>query len=79
MLVSVDIEPIIWLLVANKDEIGRVARAGRIGAAYSLVSNDELPYVIDLHLFLGRPLIFAEEGKSYQEGSFDNFFITSGD
>ena len=34
--------------------VGRVARAGRIGTAVSLVSNDELPYMIDLHLFLGR-------------------------
>ncbi|NXC45882.1 DDX54 helicase, partial [Penelope pileata] len=39
--------------------VGRVARAGRSGTAYSLVAPDELPYVFDLHLFLGRPLILA--------------------
>lgn len=36
--------------------VGRAARAGRRGWAYSLVSNDELPYLIDLQLFLNRPL-----------------------
>ncbi|XP_065594785.1 ATP-dependent RNA helicase DDX54 [Cyrtonyx montezumae] len=39
--------------------VGRVARAGRSGTAYSLVAPDEMPYIFDLHLFLGRPLIFA--------------------
>lgn len=38
---------------------GRVARAGRSGTAYSLVAPDEMPYVFDLHLFLGRPLVLA--------------------
>eukprot|EP01027_Heterolobosea_sp_BB2_P003864 GEZU01005819.1.p1 GENE.GEZU01005819.1~~GEZU01005819.1.p1 ORF type:complete len:808 (-),score=272.47 GEZU01005819.1:49-2472(-) len=36
--------------------VGRAARAGRSGTAYSLVTMDELPYMVDLHLFLGRPL-----------------------
>jgi len=35
---------------------GRVARAGRSGTAYSLVSQDEVPHLIDLHVFLGRML-----------------------
>lgn len=39
--------------------IGRVARAGRSGTAYSLVAPDELPYLLDLHLFLGRSLALA--------------------
>uniref|UniRef100_A0A8C9TRU4 ATP-dependent RNA helicase DDX54 n=1 Tax=Scleropages formosus TaxID=113540 RepID=A0A8C9TRU4_SCLFO len=39
--------------------VGRVARAGRSGTAYSLVCPDELPFVYDLHLFLGRPVQFA--------------------
>ncbi|KYR02702.1 putative RNA helicase [Tieghemostelium lacteum] len=37
--------------------VGRVARAGRSGIAYSLVSSDEVPYMIDLHLYLGRRLV----------------------
>ncbi|XP_033924195.1 ATP-dependent RNA helicase DDX54 isoform X2 [Melopsittacus undulatus] len=39
--------------------VGRVARAGRSGTAYSLVAPDEMPYVFDLHLFLGCPLVLA--------------------
>lgn len=36
--------------------VGRVARAGRTGVAYSLVSPDETAHLVDLHLFLGRPV-----------------------
>ena len=36
--------------------VGCVARAGRSGTAYSFVAPDEVPYVLDLHLFLGRSL-----------------------
>ena len=33
--------------------------AGRTGTAYSLLTRDELPYALDLHLFLSRPLLPA--------------------
>ena len=36
---------------------GRVARAGRSGTSYNFVTGDELGYLVDLHLFLGRKLI----------------------
>ncbi|KAL1725871.1 P-loop containing nucleoside triphosphate hydrolase protein [Schizophyllum commune] len=36
--------------------VGRTARAGRQGWAWSFVTNTELPYLLDLQLFLGRPL-----------------------
>ncbi|KAG9286488.1 hypothetical protein G9A89_014654 [Geosiphon pyriformis] len=36
--------------------VGRTARAGRPGWAYSLLTSEELPYLLDLQLFLGRPL-----------------------
>jgi len=36
--------------------VGRVARAGRSGTAYSLVFNDERAFMVDLHLFLGKKL-----------------------
>jgi len=46
--------------------VGRVARAGRTGTAYSLVSPDELPYVLDVHLFLGKSLNIAQaDSKGY--------------
>lgn len=35
---------------------GRAARAGRSGTAYSFVTREDLPYLLDLLLFLGRPL-----------------------
>ncbi|XP_037672539.1 ATP-dependent RNA helicase DDX54 [Choloepus didactylus] len=46
--------------------VGRVARAGRSGTAYSLVAPDEVPYLLDLHLFLGRGLALA---RSHEEPS----------
>jgi ATP-dependent RNA helicase DDX54/DBP10 len=44
--------------------VGRTARAGRQGWAWSFVTNTELPYLLDLQLFLGRPLKsdVAEDG-----------------
>jgi ATP-dependent RNA helicase DDX54/DBP10 len=33
--------------------VGRVARAGRTGIAYSLIAGDEMAYYVDLQLFLG--------------------------
>jgi len=40
--------------------VGRVARAGQSGNAFSIVSNDELPYLIELHEFLGKSIKFAQ-------------------
>ncbi|KAL1123037.1 hypothetical protein AAG570_002125 [Ranatra chinensis] len=42
--------------------VGRCARAGRTGSAYCLVSPDEVCYMLDLHLFLGRPLTLVPPG-----------------
>ena len=42
-----------------------MARAGRSGVSYSLVSTDEIPFLIDLHLFLGRPLKLASPNQSH--------------
>ncbi|KAI8610557.1 P-loop containing nucleoside triphosphate hydrolase protein [Chytriomyces sp. MP71] len=39
--------------------VGRVGRAGRKGTAFSLISNDELPYLLDFQLFTGRPLLYS--------------------
>ena len=35
---------------------GRAARAGRIGYCWGLVDPEEMPYMVDLHLFLGRTM-----------------------
>jgi ATP-dependent RNA helicase DDX54/DBP10 len=45
--------------------VGRAARAGRRGWAYSFVSTDELPYLVDLQLFLTRPLVLGGEKEEY--------------
>ncbi|EDO45469.1 predicted protein, partial [Nematostella vectensis] len=50
--------------------VGRVARAGRSGTAYSLVANDEVAHLLDLHLFLGRPLRLSATGSQEEDGVF---------
>ncbi|XP_068656787.1 putative DEAD-box ATP-dependent RNA helicase 29 isoform X2 [Aristolochia californica] len=36
--------------------VGRAARAGRTGAAYSFLTTEDMPYLLDLHLFLSKPV-----------------------
>ncbi|RYC61151.1 hypothetical protein CHU98_g5080, partial [Xylaria longipes] len=43
--------------------VGRVARAGMRGWAYSLVKDTDVPYLLDLQLFLSQKLILGKEGK----------------
>lgn len=40
--------------------VGRTARAGRKGWSYSLIRDSDVPYLIDLQLFLGQPLVFEK-------------------
>ncbi|TFK21967.1 ATP-dependent RNA helicase DBP10 [Coprinopsis marcescibilis] len=42
--------------------VGRTARAGRQGWAWSFITNPELPYLVDLQLFLARPLANSVAG-----------------
>jgi ATP-dependent RNA helicase DDX54/DBP10 len=44
--------------------VGRVARAGQSGNSFTLVSNDELPYMHELHEFLSKQIKFATEEMS---------------
>ncbi|CCE92047.1 ATP-dependent RNA helicase DBP10 TDEL_0D04630 [Torulaspora delbrueckii] len=37
--------------------VGRTARAGNRGWAYSIISESELPYLLDLELFLGKKIL----------------------
>ncbi|KAK0620381.1 P-loop containing nucleoside triphosphate hydrolase protein [Immersiella caudata] len=43
--------------------VGRTARAGQRGWTYALVRDKDLPYLIDLQLFLGRKLVLGQEDK----------------
>ncbi|MCJ1480614.1 ATP-dependent RNA helicase dbp10 [Schaereria dolodes] len=42
--------------------VGRTARAGQRGWSYSLVRASDAPYLLDLQLFLGKPLILGRDG-----------------
>ncbi|TRX96827.1 hypothetical protein FHL15_002133 [Xylaria flabelliformis] len=50
--------------------VGRVARAGMRGWAYSLVKDTDVPYLLDLQLFLSQKLILGKEGG---KGAAPNF------
>jgi ATP-dependent RNA helicase DDX54/DBP10 len=52
---------------------GRAARAGRIGYCWALVEPDEMPYMVDLHLFLGREL---STGTSTDKDISEDFSYT---
>jgi ATP-dependent RNA helicase DDX54/DBP10 len=51
--------------------IGRCARAGRSGTAYSIVAPDEYAYLLDLHLFLGRSfeIVPVSDSENIPEGA----------
>jgi ATP-dependent RNA helicase DDX54/DBP10 len=51
--------------------VGRTARAGRRGWAYSMVRAEDAPYLIDLQLFLGRKLILGKEGDTKSRKDFN--------
>ncbi|XLR51318.1 hypothetical protein HN51_002058 [Arachis hypogaea] len=36
--------------------VGRAARAGHTGTAYSFVTSEDMAYLLDLHLFLSKPI-----------------------
>ncbi|XP_065677758.1 ATP-dependent RNA helicase DDX54 isoform X1 [Hydra vulgaris] len=48
--------------------VGRVARAGRTGMAYSFVQKDEMAFLLDLHLFLTQPIKFSNENSQEDNG-----------
>ncbi|KAK8868606.1 ATP-dependent RNA helicase DBP10 [Apiospora arundinis] len=41
--------------------VGRTARAGQRGWSYSIVRDTDVPYLIDLQLFLGKKLVLGRE------------------
>ncbi|KAJ2900591.1 atp-dependent rna helicase dbp10 [Zalerion maritima] len=43
--------------------VGRTARAGQRGWSYSLVQSSDVPYLLDLQLFLGRKLIVGQDQR----------------
>ncbi|CAG8755013.1 9132_t:CDS:2, partial [Racocetra persica] len=64
--------------------VGRTARAGKKGWAYSLITPEELPHLLDLQLFLGRRLLIGSATDSTPDytsdiiiGSFPNDLLGS--
>ena len=53
--------------------VGRTARAGRSGWAWSFVGPTELPYLVELQLFLGRPLL--RDVPSGDEGPYTESLV----
>jgi len=47
---------------------GRTARAGKSGLAISLMTLDDMPYCLDLMLFLGRKLLMPAEEETLRPG-----------
>ena len=51
--------------------VGRTARAGQRGWSYSLLRDTDAPYLLDLQLFLGRPLILGRASGAKADFSQD--------
>jgi ATP-dependent RNA helicase DDX54/DBP10 len=57
--------------------VGRTARMGRRGWAWSFVGRDEVPFLLDLQLFLGRPLVdrVPSNGPTISETAFTTSLV----
>lgn len=55
--------------------VGRTARAGRRGWAYTIVKEQDIPYLLDLELFLGRKLLLTHQHKEGSEVSYTNRLV----
>ena len=55
--------------------VGRVARAGRKGNAFSFVTNTELPFFLDLQLFLGRSLVTSRTAALPDHDASQSMFL----
>jgi ATP-dependent RNA helicase DDX54/DBP10 len=53
--------------------VGRTARAGKQGWSYSFVTGVDMPYLLDLQLFLSRRLILGRTEK--EAGMFQNSIV----
>ena len=47
--------------------VGRVARAGRTGTAYSFISTDEISYLFDVQEFIGKTIRYASSEDDNDE------------
>ncbi|KAK3072907.1 ATP-dependent RNA helicase dbp10 [Teratosphaeriaceae sp. CCFEE 6253] len=54
--------------------VGRTARAGKKGWAYSLVTGMDMPYLLDLQLFLSRRLVLGQQAEK-EDDLFKNSVV----
>ena len=47
--------------------VGRVARAGRMGTAYSFISTDEISYLFDVQEFIGKTIQYTNKNEDNQD------------
>ena len=57
--------------------VGRVARAGNYGNAFSLVTSDELPYMHELFEFLSKEIRFANDDMNPEGNSLNELKLFS--
>ncbi|KAI9847776.1 MAG: ATP-dependent RNA helicase dbp10 [Thelocarpon superellum] len=58
--------------------VGRTARAGQQGWSYSLVTEADAPYLLDLQLFLGRRLVCGDQSDGDERASFAQDVVVGG-
>ncbi|KAL3233019.1 ATP-dependent RNA helicase DBP10 [Nakaseomyces bracarensis] len=59
--------------------VGRTARAGNRGWAYSIVSENELPYLLDLELFLGKKVMLTPMYEGLERMAKERWIATGND
>ncbi|ANB12215.1 Dbp10p [Sugiyamaella lignohabitans] len=55
--------------------VGRTARAGRRGWAYSIIKEAEVPYLLDLEVFLGRKLLLSRDGHAHKKVNYSERLV----
>ncbi|CAF1294999.1 unnamed protein product [Rotaria sordida] len=55
--------------------VGRVARAGRMGTAYSFISTDEISYLFDVQEFIGKTIKYATNNDDNNNNNNDYHLI----
>lgn len=57
--------------------VGRTARAGNRGWAYSIVKDNDVPYLLDLEVFLGRKLLTSRDFRQQHPNGGDPDYINT--
>lgn len=69
IVVNYDVSPTPKLFVHR---VGRAGRAGKFGLAFNLVTADEIAYMLDVFLFVGRSVRLAGAGTDGKSNAFES-------